>query len=309
MEKILVIGASNVDLTAYSFKAYQYNTSNPGYHLYSLGGVGRNIAENLALLGHECDFITVLGSDFFGKWIEEQTAKEKLNFKAYYPPHNSTGVYLAHMDYNGELVGAIADMEIMKTLSPELLKKALRGLKPSILVFDNNLSADSIEFIINYCQKCNIFCLAETVSVEKCLKIKPYLNKINVITPSLDEAEIILEQKVAHLTAAENIISVLAQSRLQKGIKTTLIITAAARGVFVLSDNLQAHFPPLTIKTEEIKGAVGAGDAFTAGFVSGLAQKKSLSLAVEMGLIAAKATLMSVRTVNLNLATYFNNDK
>lgn len=47
--RICVIGGANVDITATSGRAFQFGDSNPGTVQVSWGGVGRNIAHNLAL--------------------------------------------------------------------------------------------------------------------------------------------------------------------------------------------------------------------------------------------------------------------
>ncbi len=48
---VVVVGSCNMDVTGYSDKKLVYEDSNPGKIRCTPGGVGRNIAENLALLG------------------------------------------------------------------------------------------------------------------------------------------------------------------------------------------------------------------------------------------------------------------
>jgi pseudouridine kinase len=49
--KIGIIGGINIDIEGAPFKKLKYQDSNPGKIRLSYGGVGRNIAENLARLG------------------------------------------------------------------------------------------------------------------------------------------------------------------------------------------------------------------------------------------------------------------
>jgi pseudouridine kinase len=60
---ICVIGAVNVDISGTPDADYVAGDSNPGHVRITLGGVGRNIAENLSRLGHRIMMITVLGED------------------------------------------------------------------------------------------------------------------------------------------------------------------------------------------------------------------------------------------------------
>lgn len=95
-----------------------------------------------------------------------------------------------------------------------------------------------------------------------------------------------------------------------------IIVTAGAFGVFIQSaraaesafftDNLTyivdkngkkgcRHYPGRAIA--RIVNASGAGDAFCAGFISGMLKQKSESICVSVGLQAASTTLMSSQAV------------
>ena len=67
--KVCVIGGANVDITAASAKAFRVGDSNPGKVHVSWGGVGRNIAHNLVLLGDEVELLTIFGGGVFGPVI------------------------------------------------------------------------------------------------------------------------------------------------------------------------------------------------------------------------------------------------
>ncbi|MEA4820923.1 MAG: PfkB family carbohydrate kinase, partial [Erysipelotrichales bacterium] len=57
---IYVIGGANIDIQGTPFEKLKYKDSNPGIISYSFGGVARNVAENLARLGDNVNFISVL---------------------------------------------------------------------------------------------------------------------------------------------------------------------------------------------------------------------------------------------------------
>ena len=58
---IVVVGGVNMDIGAVSAAPLVARDSNPGRVTTSLGGVGRNIAHNLCLLGEQVSMVTVLG--------------------------------------------------------------------------------------------------------------------------------------------------------------------------------------------------------------------------------------------------------
>ena len=69
-DAIAVIGSVNMDIGGYSHGPLTAGDSNPGRVRLSVGGVGCNIARNLALLGAKVRFCSVLGGDVYAENIE-----------------------------------------------------------------------------------------------------------------------------------------------------------------------------------------------------------------------------------------------
>ncbi|STE85093.1 putative pyrimidine kinase [Escherichia coli] len=61
---VVIIGSANIDVAGYSHESLNYADSNPGKIKFTPGGVGRNIAQNLALLGNKAWLLSAVGSDF-----------------------------------------------------------------------------------------------------------------------------------------------------------------------------------------------------------------------------------------------------
>jgi hypothetical protein len=70
MSRAAVIGAVNIDICGRPFNPLIMRDSNPGTVTMSMGGVGRNIAHNLRLLGLDVTFITALGGDMYAKSVD-----------------------------------------------------------------------------------------------------------------------------------------------------------------------------------------------------------------------------------------------
>ena len=67
--KIVAIGASNIDITARPYGKYIPRDSNPSHVTVTYGGVGRNIAHNLCLLGESVNFLTCFGGDEYASLL------------------------------------------------------------------------------------------------------------------------------------------------------------------------------------------------------------------------------------------------
>ena len=66
---VVVIGGVNVDIGGKSHAPLVAADSNPGSVRVSLGGVGRNIAHNLSLMGTDVRMLTAYGDDIHGQRV------------------------------------------------------------------------------------------------------------------------------------------------------------------------------------------------------------------------------------------------
>ena len=64
---VVVVGGANVDICGRSWDPLVQADSNPGLVGMSIGGVGRNIAHNLGLLGVDVRMLTACGDDLNGQ--------------------------------------------------------------------------------------------------------------------------------------------------------------------------------------------------------------------------------------------------
>ena len=76
---VVVIGGMNMDICGRSTSTVVDRDSNPGVVSMSAGGVGQNIAQNMAHLGMPTYLITVYGDDENGKTLERSCAANNIN--------------------------------------------------------------------------------------------------------------------------------------------------------------------------------------------------------------------------------------
>ncbi len=68
---VAVIGGANMDICGRAKIPLSGSDSTPSDIFSGFGGVGRNIAENLARLGTKCHLVTAVGRDMWGEKILE----------------------------------------------------------------------------------------------------------------------------------------------------------------------------------------------------------------------------------------------
>ena len=97
------------------------------------GGVGRNIAENLARLGTPTHLVAPVGRDAFGEELVAQTRAAGVVVDHVIQTDDATGTYLAVLDADGELLVAVSNMEVTDRLTVRRagrLPRPHRALRP-----------------------------------------------------------------------------------------------------------------------------------------------------------------------------------
>ena len=312
---VVVIGGANIDLKGRSKEELKRYTSNPGKINIGSGGVGRNIAHNLALLNVTVTLLSAVGDDGEGIRILEETGKagvkmEQMIISGEHP----TGIYLAILDEKGEMEVAVSDMRILEEVTVDYLRSKAYLIKESkIVVVDTNIPEESIEYVVDLCNKVDVPLLIEPVSVEKARKLRKVLNgsgkgTIDYITPSRDELESILG---AEIDDDRDIDLVKATEELKcRGVKN-VIVTLGKRGIYVSyggaggssegGQDEPGRGKFMAPYRGEVVDVTGAGDALVAGLVYGIYKGYSVEVAARFGLGAAALTISTKEAVRRDL--------
>ena len=280
MSGVLVIGGANVDVKAKTSAAHIPRTSNPGLVSIKAGGVGRNIAHNLARLGADVSLLSVIGLDAFGDMLISETKKAGVNTDAIIRANQTTGSYIAVLDEKGELITAVSDMGLLSLLTSEtIVKNKDLIMANKHIISDCNLPDETLDEIARYAEDRLII---EPVSVAKSQKLRNILakHKIYLATPNLDQIE--------SLTGTREIPA--AAKALHKMGLQNIVIHAGEQGAYVSDSNEVTHIPS---QAKIVVDVTGAGDAATAGLISGLIKNLPLAKAAEIGQMMAAKVIAS----------------
>lgn len=287
IDDVVVIGGANMDITGVLTDEHHQGDSNPGKITMSLGGVGRNIAENLAHLGLNVYLMTALGDDVYGHEIYDKCTTANIDMSmSKILGHQRTSVYMQLVDSKGNLNIAVSDMAITDFIRVEDLIEQEKILnRAKAIVTDGNMSSEVIAYLSEqYGHKL----FYEPVSIAKSKKIKPYLNRVYCMTPNIQEAEEIY----GHAMEATQLVDQLHR----KGLKMP-IITMGEKGVAYYEDKAKTKHP----MSVDIVNVTGAGDALMSGLVYGFMKNMTIDATVDCGLLMAKMALESHSAVNRNI--------
>ncbi len=275
---ISVVGAVNIDICGTSLEPIIPGDSNPGRVAVSLGGVGRNIADNLSRLGAPVRLITVLGDD--GHGIQALNSCRDLGIDmslSSVVPGETTSTYLCINDADGDVSMAISHMDICRHISPAFLLERMDDINRSALVvMDANLAEEAIACL---CENCVAPIFADPVSVKKSVRLKAHLDRIFCLKPNRAEAEILADMTIYSQADIEQAASILRS----KGVKL-VFISLGADGVYYddgESRGMLPCYPGTVVDT------TGCGDAFMAAVACGFFEGAAMKGIAQMGLASA----------------------
>jgi len=285
---VCVVGGANVDICGTPFSPLNMRDSNPGKVTLSLGGVGRNIAENLARLGVCVKFITVLGEDVHAEEIRSSCNRLGIDVShSLTMVGRQTSTYLCLNDADGEMSVALSDMDIFDNLTPQYLAEQAEVIDGAECVVADTNVPQCLKYLLRTA-KPPVF--LDTVSAKKTAIVKDDVSGAFCLKPNLLEAEILTGVKVKDdETLAEAI------GKMHASGAKWVIVSCGERGAYV-SDGVKTEFLPTFAK--HVVSTTGAGDSFVAGLVYGFVHGKDVFESATIGGAASALTVSDKLTVS-----------
>lgn len=285
----VVVGGANIDIGGKPFRPLIQRDSNPGRVTLSAGGVGRNIAVNLARLGVEVKFITALGEDAYAAQLADGCRKAGLDLSdSLTVSGEATSTYLYLTDETGNMQLAVNDMEIYQKLTPDFLKtkKDLLG-HAAFCIVDTNLTGETVQYLAEHAS-CPVFC--DPVSVSKAGKLSGLLGRLHTLKPNLPEAELLSGVAIKDETSLRKAADQLLETGLER-----VFLSLGTDGVYCADHSEHWHFPCVPSK---VVNATGVGDSFLAAAAWGWMRELSLRECALAGLAGASICIESSQTVS-----------
>ena len=285
---LVVVGGINLDICGRSAKKLISADSNPGTVTMSPGGVGRNIAHNLRLLGAETHFLTALGGDQLSHQAEADCRALGMNLdSAIHVPDGTMSMYLFLTEPDGNMALAVSDTAVSRAITPAALEARLPLLNgASAVVMDTNLTADSIVYLAEHC--------TAPLFVGKADKIRPVLGRLHTLKPNLIEAEALSGVSIHD----EDSLHEAARKLLDTGLRR-VVISLAADGALLASREGMLHLPCYPSTLVDV---TGGGDAMMATLAYGFFSGRSFEESGKLALAAASLAVSCPVTNNPELS-------
>ena len=288
----VVVGGVNVDIGGRSHAPLIPADSNPGTVSVSLGGVGRNIAHNLSLLGADVRLLTAYGDDLHGQQVASSCASLGIDLShALKVPGGTTSTYLYLTDERGEMALAVSDMSICEKITPEYLAEKLSLLQNAqVVVADTNIPAESLLWLA---ENCSAPLFIDPVSTVKAKKLLPILDKIHTLKPNRMEAELLSGVKIH----TPDDVKTAAGKLLELGVHRVFLSLGSDGVLAAMGDQLIClpNIPGNMVNT------TGCGDAFMAALVWAYLEGTDLENTARAGLAAGSIAMESNQTINADM--------
>jgi pseudouridine kinase len=274
---IACIGGAHWDRRGMLHAPLVLGTSNPGTVYTDLGGVARNVAQNLTRLGCRVLLCSRVGDDEAGRQVLSQPLDTSLVTVSSACP---TASYTAILETTGELVAGLADMDVYDEMTPALLRSAVPRLREASLWFiDTNLPGDTIGWLLATAE---VPVAVDAISVAKSRRLLPLVPRIGYLFCNLAQAGALAGNGFTDLREA-------AHALVRLG-ATSGIVSAGPRGIAVYDGAGISVMPALPATPRDV---TGAGDALVSGTLYGLSRHLDLRAAARLGLAAAAIAVES----------------
>ncbi len=278
--RIAVIGDIFVDVKGYSDQRFIPKGRNPGHIENVHGGVGRNVAENLANIGVGCRFAALADDTGTGDDVIERLKKSGVDVSCIKKVSNGMGTWMAIFDETGDVAASISvrpDLRPLTQLVEEKEKEIFQETDSIILEID--IEEETVKKVFELAEKYNkkVYSVISVMSIA--LKRRKYFPGTECFVCNIQEAEMMFETELADLKI-EEIEEVICKKAAEEKF-TNLIVTLGEKGAVFADKNGNHGFVP----ADKVKliDSTGAGDSFVSGVAAAMTAGKTLKEACEVG--------------------------
>lgn len=282
MKRIVVVGSSNVDLTArVRSLPHPGETVGGATLLKANGGKGANQAVAAARMGGDVVFLTCLGNDASGEMLSAQFAADGIDTSCIKLSATPTGTALIFVDDNAENCIAVAPGSNNDLLPADIdaARSFIEGA--GYLLVQLEIPMPTVVRSVE---------LADSMGIRTILNPAPMnpvpnelFSHIWLITPNQTEAE----QLTGIRVVSEDDARKAADALFAKGVQN-VIVTMGSKGSMVCTPETAVFVPSRKVQAVD---TTGAGDVYNGTLVAALAEGRTLTEAARLATLASSVAV------------------
>lgn len=292
---IVVIGAVFVDIKGFPDDKYIPAGRNVGRIEQIHGGVGRNVAEDIANVELRPTFLSLVDRTGIGEDVIKKLNSHKVNTDYIRRVRNGMGTWLAVFDNNGDVVGSISQRPDMTPLDRVLDEHGDEIFSQAdSVVIEIDQDKDLVKHAFKLAKKYNkpIYTVVANMSIA--VQRRDFLQETDCFICNRQEAGILFSDDYSEKTP-EEMAQILAEKVRLAQIPAMIITLGPDGAVYADKDGESGWCPARNVT---VRDTTGAGDSFCAGAAVGLTYGKGgLKQACEIGSFLAAAVIMTTENV------------
>jgi pseudouridine kinase len=291
-KRFLCIGGAVIDRKYVAQTAIVPGSSMPARSVSGMGGVARNVAENLARLGNDVAFVSRVGADDGGLRLSRGLAELGIDVSGLdVSEADHTAEYVAFLDRDGDLHTAMADMAILDGIGVgEVSRWRMRFGEMDMVFADTNLQADVLAALMDAARSSGARLAIDAISVPKAARLPASLAGVSLLFLNMQEAPAVL----GLAEGDGNDPASLAKALVRRGAER-VVLTLGEKGALA-HDGTRPH--AIAAEGATVVDVTGAGDSLAAGVLHALGEGRSLPDAVAFGAHLAARTLGVMESVD-----------
>ena len=291
---IVVIGAVFVDIKGYPDDVYIPAGRNVGQVTHIHGGVGRNVAEDIANVELRPTFISLVDDTVIGTDVVQKLKNHKVNTDYVRAVPDGMGTWLAVFNNEGDVVASISKRpdlmpiaDILDEHGDEIFANA------DSIVVEIDMEKEIVKRVFKLAKKYNkkVFAVVANMSIAQ--ERRDFLMHTDCMVCNQQEAGILFSDDYSNLDVPQ-LQQVIAEN-VQRANFPSLIVTMGEKGA-VFADN-QGNSGYCPARKVNVKDTTGAGDAFCAGVAVGLTYGKTLAEACRIGTHLSASVIVTSESV------------
>ena len=295
---MVVVGAVFVDVKGFPEDNYIPTGRNAGRVEFVHGGVGRNVAEDIANVELRPRFVSLVDDNAEGEAVLKKLRNHKVNTDYVLSVPDGMGMWLAVFDNSGDLAGSISKRPDTSALVQLLEEKGDEIFADAdSIVVEIDLDKEVVKQVFKYAEKYHKKVYAVVANMSIASQRRDFLQSTDCFVCNVLEAGILFVTDFSQLSP-EELCEELSQRVISARIPAVVVTMGSKGSVYA---DMQGNKGVCPAETVQVRDTTGAGDAFCAGVAMGLTYGKTMPEALEIGTRLAA----SVITVSENVCPRF----
>lgn len=291
---IVVIGATFVDIKGYPEGAFIPTGRNAGKVVQIHGGVGRNVAEDIANCELRPTFISLVDESGTSTDVIKKLKSHKINTDYIRATPDGLGTWLAVFDNDGDVCASISrrpDLRPIAGILDEHGDEIFRNADSVIIEID--IDKEIVKRVFRLAQKYQKKVYAVVSNMSIALERRDFLQSIDCFVCNLQEAGILFSDDYADCSP-EQMVRILSEKVRRANIPSMIVTMGGEGAVYASLDGQRGHCPARKVAVND---TTGAGDAFCAGVAIGLTYGMDLHRACEIGTDLSASVIITSENV------------